>query len=46
MLAKIWDWYMKIELTLILGRRLAPKGDSTWVVETEKSEAQSYSNIL
>ena len=28
------------------GRRFAPKSGSTWLVETDKSEAQSYSNTL
>ena len=28
------------------GRRFAPKNETTWLVETDKSEAQSYSNIL
>ena len=28
------------------GRRFAPKSGSTWLVETDESEAPFYSNIL
>ena len=55
MLVKILDWHMKFEQFFFLAalpgaqRRegASPaRSDSTWLVETEKSEAPSYSNTL